>query len=87
MQTLITSILSLKVENFISPNTAHFAARFYRLEQLRGGQTPLQVGDVPLQVDEGLAVLLQAVLQLLVGAGGGVVVLAGPAVPDHQVQH
>ena len=44
--------------------------------QVRGRETPLQVGDVPLEVDQGLALLRQT----------GVQALAGAAVPDHEVE-
>ena len=44
--------------------------------QLGGWEAPLQVGDVPLQVDQRLALLLKVVVQGLARA----------AVPDHEVE-
>ena len=50
--------------------------------ELAGGHAALQVGDVPLEVAEGGAVLPLLLLQ----AVAVVVVLAGAAVPHHHVQ-
>ena len=52
--------------------------------ELAGGHAALQVGDVPLEVAEGGAVLLP--LPLPLQAVAVVVVLAGAAVPHHHVQ-
>ena len=49
--------------------------------ELAGGHAALQVGDVPLEVAEG-----GAVLPLPLQAVAVVVVLAGAAVPHHHVQ-
>ena len=51
--------------------------------ELAGGHAALQVGDVPLEVAEGGAVLP---LPPLLQAVAVVVVLAGAAVPHHHVQ-
>ena len=54
--------------------------------ELAGGHAALQVGDVPLEVAEGGAVLRLLLLPLPLQAVAVVVVLAGAAVPHHHVQ-
>ena len=54
--------------------------------ELAGGHAALQVGDVPLEVAEGGAVLPLPLLPLPLQAVAVVVVLAGAAVPHHHVQ-
>lgn len=53
------------------------------LPQLTRGQTPLEVGDVALEVDQGLVVFLHVGLQ----AVAVVVVLTRPTVPHNNVKN
>ena len=78
VEALVTAVLTLRGHFYTGTcQPPHLIGpRSVGLAQLRGREAPLEVGDVPLQVDQRLVLLLQLVVDGLAGA----------AVPNYQVE-